>query len=270
MKYTLCLSVALVLLVKLTGADDTVTPNPLCPYPSEDFTRFPYQGDCTKYWECYEGQRYPMTCPDGFEYNSETGVCDFPELANCDSDATVTYPTFPHTTSTPGTGPTTPTTTVWTPDPICPYPSSEMTYVVHPYNCSLYYECYQGIKYLMACPSPLVFNIDAKYCDYQENVDCSRTSTTVNTTPGPDVTTNEPPSSTTTTPGSSTTPGSTTTPDNVCANMPDGTFLSDPSDCSKFYECLYGKTIEGTCPLDLVWNEARLTCDYPENVTCNV
>lgn len=64
---------------------DNATPNPLCPYPSDDFTRFKFQGDCTKYWECYQGQRYPMSCPDGFEYNAETAVCDFPDLANCDS-----------------------------------------------------------------------------------------------------------------------------------------------------------------------------------------
>lgn len=261
MKYMLCCSLALVLLAKLANADDTVTPNPLCPYPSDDFTRFPFQGDCTKYWECYQGQRYPMSCPDGFEYNAETGVCDFPNLANCDSDVTVTYPTFPHTTSTPGTGPTTPTTTVWTPDPICPYPSDELTFVVHPTNCSLYYECYQGLKYLMSCPGNLVFNIDAKYCDYPTNVDCSRTlPTTEPTTP----VTRDPDATTT-----STTQGPTTTAVSVCVNVPDGTFLSDPYDCNKFYECLYGKAIVGTCPLDLLWNEAKLTCDYPENVTCN-
>ncbi|XP_023312972.1 probable endochitinase [Anoplophora glabripennis] len=98
------------------------------------------------------------------------------------------------------------------------------------------------------------------------SVSASTTTTpvTIETTTGPYVTTNEPPS-----PGTTTSPGSTTTPANLCANMPDGTFLSDPSDCSKFYECLYGKEISGTCPLDLLWNEQKLTCDYPENVVCN-
>ncbi|KAJ8924986.1 hypothetical protein NQ315_001151 [Exocentrus adspersus] len=320
MDYTIFFSFAVLLVVKLADGQDA-TPNPLCPYPSDDFTRFPYEGNCSKYWECYQGQRYALDCPGTMHFNPEKSVCDFPNEANCDPDSTVTYPTFtpgPTTTTTPGTGPT-----QWTPDPLCPYPSEELTYLAYPTNCSLYYECFQGRKYLLSCPPELVFNLEKKYCDYPDNVDCSRTSTTSPegsstepitpaittstvpsdvTTPPPESTsappesTSAPPASTSAPPESTSAPpestsappestsappttlGTTTsaptgkpTPlPNICTGRPDGTVIADEDDCSKYYECIYGEAITSQCPDGLLYSPDKKRCDHAENVTCAV
>ncbi|KAJ8970742.1 hypothetical protein NQ317_007998 [Molorchus minor] len=326
--------IALAVLAAYTNADldeDKWTPSPLCPYPSEDLTRSPYQGDCTKYWECFEGARYVMTCPEGLEYNEKEFRCDAPEIAHCNQYETVTYPTYPHSeepteitspvspdplcpydslmyypcpgnctqyyecwerklylmtcpdnlywsvvhnycdylenvdcsandiTLTPPipttAGPTT-STGPWTPDPLCPYPSETITYYSYPANCSQFWECFEGNKYLMTCSGDLVWNEEASVCDYKENVNCNRASTT----PG---------KSTTRGPGTTNTgPVTTAPPTSLCANLSDGTLIANPSDCSKFYECVGGIAIDEQCPSDLKWNTAAQTCDFAENVDC--
>jgi hypothetical protein len=60
------------------------TPDPFCPFPSDHTTRYPYYGDCSKYWECFEGTKYVMDCPEGLEFNAPLQQCDTPSIANCD------------------------------------------------------------------------------------------------------------------------------------------------------------------------------------------
>ncbi|XP_023310095.1 probable chitinase 10 [Anoplophora glabripennis] len=331
MKHTVTFFVATTLLVAGTGAVDPWTPSPLCPFPSTDLVRFPYEGDCTKYWECYNGARYPMDCPTWLEFNSAESWCYTPSLANCDPDATIIYPTFSHSTvSTQSTAPTqdwgpkpkcpfpsneliffpvatncakywecfqgirylmscppglhwntvynycdypgnancsinnatttsspvptTPSTNTTTtpggntPDPQCPYPSDEITFYPHPTECNKYYECYQGHRYLMSCPSGLYWNEKENACDYRENVNCDRVSTLSPPTP---------------------VPTASTTANPICVGKPDGTYLANPNDCRKFYECVGGKAIEEQCAADLLWNDLILSCDYPQIVSCN-
>ncbi|KAJ8925009.1 hypothetical protein NQ315_001174 [Exocentrus adspersus] len=269
---------AVALLAIVTNADDPWTPSPLCPFPSEELTRFPYEGDCSKYWECYEGARYPMNCPGSLEFNEEKSRCDDPTVANCNPDVTIIYPTFPHTSL--------PTKTTSGPNPECPFPSDEMTYFPVSSNCSQYWECYQGSRYLMTCPTGQYWSVDHNYCDFQENVNCSLNNATT-TTPIPTTT---PGDTTSTSPGSTTTPsgnlttttttngGDTTTttttgpwtPDPLCP-WPSGnlTFFPDPTNCSRYYECYEGNKYLMSCPSNLYWNELASVCDYLDNVECN-
>ncbi|KAJ8970584.1 hypothetical protein NQ314_001117 [Rhamnusium bicolor] len=207
-------------------------------------------------------------------------ACDRPEVAHCDKDATVTYPTYPHTQD-----PNVTATTPFSPDPMCPFPSEIITFYPYPLNCTQYWECFEGKKYLMDCPVNLYWNIDYNYCDYIENVDCNKNY--ASTTPKPDTTPNGPvttppttsttplptnateasPSTTTLFPTTPTSPP-TTTPATLCQNTPDGTYFTDPTDCGSYYECVGGKGICMHCPGNLLWNEDLLTCDFPENVKC--
>lgn len=51
--------------------------DPICPYPSEIITYFPFPGDCTKYIECFQGTRYNMSCPPDLFWNQYASTCDY-------------------------------------------------------------------------------------------------------------------------------------------------------------------------------------------------
>ncbi len=51
---------------------------PDCPPPNDGAVAlFPCPEDCSKFWECDNGNPVLMHCPDGLCYNSELQVCDF-------------------------------------------------------------------------------------------------------------------------------------------------------------------------------------------------
>lgn len=66
-----------------------VFPDPQCPWPSEDVVFIPYTGDCTKYYECFEGRKYEYTCPDDLWWHQAILVCDRPG-DYCDPNSTGT------------------------------------------------------------------------------------------------------------------------------------------------------------------------------------
>ncbi|KAJ8970585.1 hypothetical protein NQ314_001118 [Rhamnusium bicolor] len=165
-------------------------------------------------------------------------------------------------------------------DPLCPYPSDDLTFFPDPNDCSQYYQCYQGNKQLMRCPANFFWNFDYGYCDYLQNVDCTKnndptavpkttTTTTTTTTPRPTTsgtTTRTPPPTPPTPPPSPTTPTPGFPQCSIDEN--DGHFFVDPEDCSRYYECNKGETIRGQCPPGTLWSEELLTCDFAEHVIC--
>ncbi|XP_018564003.1 probable endochitinase [Anoplophora glabripennis] len=174
--------------------------------------------------------------------------------------------------------------TTWAPDPFCPYPSDEIFFYSDPDDCSKYIECYEGVKYVRNCARGLLWDEENLACDYPRNVDCkSRPNPTpdgpVSTEP---VTTEAPASETSATteaPEVSTTPAplptsteepvvTTFSPAHICDNQADGSYLADPTDCKRFYECVSGEAVPGTCPTGTEWNEKILNCDRPQNVDC--
>ena len=54
------------------------------------------------------------------------------------------------------------------------------------------------------------------------------------------------------------------------------TYLPDPYDCTKYYECTHNGPIQRTCPTDnstkpettLWWDETNKTCAWPEDSDC--
>jgi hypothetical protein len=62
----------------LLGTTTSKKPGPDCPSPSEDIIYLPYDGDCSKYWECFEGDAYLYGCPTGLWWHQEVSQCDYP------------------------------------------------------------------------------------------------------------------------------------------------------------------------------------------------
>ncbi|KAJ8970586.1 hypothetical protein NQ314_001119 [Rhamnusium bicolor] len=292
------------------------SPDPLCPYPSEDIIFYPNPDDCSQYYECFEGSKRLMSCPANYFWNTDTGYCD--ELQNVDctkstinveltdlilfvddtsmlnlSQNLIKVNSDDEAQSTSSTEEPATTVTV-IPDPLCPYPSDDFIFYPDPTDCSQYYECYQGKKDRLKCPANFFWNTDTNYCDYLQNVDCTKNyqSTTINpatTTVAPITsTTTVPPSISTSTTVTTPTPTTTSTPDttpvtsttevtttrptspgtSLCYRHPDGTFMADPDDCSKYIECNLGQDIIGQCPSGLLWHEAITSCDFPDHVDC--
>ncbi|XP_072386334.1 peritrophin-1-like [Diabrotica undecimpunctata] len=211
-----------------------------CPLPGNEATYYPDPVNCSEYIECYAGKASIMECPPDLWWNQEKQYCDYKSNVDCKIDPSA--PTeAPRTRATEATRPSD-----FTPDPHCPYPSDVITYDYVPGNCSQYYECDHGLRYLETCPSNRLWNHIKNYCDFPDEVDCSRAPVTT------------------------TTPGPSTTPNPVCVGQKDGTLLPDKDDCAKYYECLRNQAIEFSCPSGTLWNQDAQDCDYPGNVDCKV
>lgn len=51
--------------------------------PVGGFGNIPHQSDCTRYFECRAGIRFPMTCPDGLIFDAIKRECGPPETSLC-------------------------------------------------------------------------------------------------------------------------------------------------------------------------------------------
>ncbi|KAJ8954027.1 hypothetical protein NQ318_004320 [Aromia moschata] len=245
----------------MKDAEEKWKPSIYCPFPSYDIIRSPYEGDCSIFWECYNGARYVMTCPTGLEYNQYEYRCDAPEIALCNKDATVSYDTYPHEEADDGSNIDTGDSTSEL-DPLCPYPSEVLTFFPNPDECTSFFQCYQGKKGTVKCPANLYWNINYNYCDYLENVDCSKNVLPVDPVePVDPVNPADPEPS----------PGDSTNElDPLCPYPSEVlTFYPNPDDCTSFYQCYQGKKGTLKCPSNLYWNIDYNVCDYQVNVDCS-
>ncbi|XP_063917534.1 probable chitinase 10 [Zophobas morio] len=231
-----------VVLISCAFAGAQWTPDPFCPYPSYEVTRYPYYGDCSLYWECFEGTKYVMECPEGLEFNAPLQQCDTPSIANCDPLASTTANPNPPTFSV---GPTSSDG----PGPDCPN-SEEITYYPYDGDCTMYWECYAGNHYLYNCPDGLWWHQAISECDYPGDF-CGASTLTDGT-------------------GSTDIPTTKGTPDPLCPLPGDEvTYYPYPGDCTKYWECFAGDKYEMTCPDDLWWHEEISECDYPGDFCTN-
>ncbi|XP_023015453.2 peritrophin-1 [Leptinotarsa decemlineata] len=168
---------------------------PTCPELDERATYFADPYNCSQYYECSNGIRNHMTCPEDLYWNDILTKCDYLENVDCNSHSTTSLPTDT------------------TPTPRCPYDPDKIVYSVDPNDCKSFYECYLGYMFWQTCPNDTYWNHLMNYCDDFENVDCSRSSTT------------EAPNSL----SPLTTPAA-----DICGRKPDGTLVPDPTHKTHF------------------------------------
>lgn len=116
------------------AADEVV-----CPPEGTHF--FPHETDCSKYYECSEGEKFLFVCGDGLHFNPVINNCDYPEHAGCDPNSIKCAEDAPQ-------------------------------FSPHPTDCSKYVECVNGIADVLSCGEGLLWNQSILGCDYPENVDC--------------------------------------------------------------------------------------------------
>nr|XP_023016970.1 uncharacterized protein LOC111506196 isoform X1 [Leptinotarsa decemlineata] len=216
--------------------------DPDCPPPGNqsESTYLPYYYDCSKFYECSDGKKVLMSCPENLYWNIKLKICDFLRNVDCSYVWTSTAgpPTQPPTR--PSTQPSTrPPTPPPTPKPIPGVDCRGVpdgTYFADPYDRSKFYECVKGVPVLFSCPAGYVWEESRLQCvSYQP-------SSPPTPTPAPEPTTTSP------------------VPGVNCTGVPDWTYFADPFDRTKLYECVKGNAVHLSCLPGLYWDQKRLKC----------
>ncbi|CAO1435271.1 unnamed protein product, partial [Diamesa serratosioi] len=186
-----------------------------------DHSLVSFNVSCNMYFECIENVAYLLSCPRGLYFSVLKQSCDLPSNVECEM-----------TTSTTQV-PTTPVQPITSCNNI---PNFE--YILSPDSCSQYYQCIDGVAFLLSCPRGLYFSEIIQTCDLPSNVNCPSTS------PAP--------------------PGPTVS----CLNVENFKFIASPASCSFYYQCIDDVPYLVSCPRGLYFNELIQTCDYSGNVHC--
>ncbi|XP_033346319.1 chitin-binding domain protein cbd-1-like [Bombus vosnesenskii] len=116
-----------------------------CPESADKTVQLAHKHDCTKFYECSNGQKLLSNCPEfapgqKLHFDPELQNCTFPWEANCASRA-----------------------------PDC---SKDEFIQPHSTNCSLYYKCENGEKVLKMCDEGQLFNFDSLECVDKDAAKC--------------------------------------------------------------------------------------------------
>ncbi|XP_058122306.1 chitin-binding domain protein cbd-1-like [Anopheles ziemanni] len=228
----------------------------------------PSPDDCSRFYICFNGGAYPSNCLGGLWFNPETSLCDLPENVDCDvvipcidgnaypqvcsddlwfsneqqrcvtkeeSDCTLTDP------------PALPEAPEPEPSPLCAGVSN-FRYVAATDSCQWYYQCIDGIAYLISCPLYYWFDENMQRCGTRYDVQCDREGSTTTIIPTPP----------------------TVDPLELCDDLPDFTLVPSASLCDRYYSCYQGNPYPQNCLPGLWFNPDTLECDDPENVEVNL
>ncbi|CAB3367434.1 Hypothetical predicted protein [Cloeon dipterum] len=152
----------------------------------------------------------------------------------------------------------------------------------HPDECDKFYNCWDDVVALQACPADLVFSDQGAFCDFRENVDCSSrgglpaTPTEASaeagaaTTEAPAVDDTDVAQEAEEAGGSGAGPVSEEQlKEDIGAGCTEAfsKYRSSKS-CDVFIICSHGAPYRFQCPETLNYNEELGVCDYPYRVDC--
>nr|XP_023024440.1 probable chitinase 10 [Leptinotarsa decemlineata] len=246
----------------------TVNPHPDQDCPASGSKQIIYPGDCSKYYQCENGNKELKDCPESLFFNFNTGFCDFIDQTDCRelslkftndihyfSEGHTVKPTVSTSATTVTTSKTTTTTLNPNPDQDCPASGSKQ--IVYPGDCSKYYQCENGHKELKDCPESLFFNVNNGLCDFIDQTNCQG-PTAKPTVPTPATTVSTPKTSKTTV---------NPHPDQDCPASGSKQIMY-PADCSKYYQCTNGIKELKDCPESLFFNFNTGLCDFIDQTNC--
>lgn len=234
---------------------------PIDNYTCTDEGLFPHE-DCDYFVTCWNKQPVLWRCTEDMLYDLRYNGCDYAENVDCGDRRRppgVSPTRTPPTTSTTTDPSITTTTPVTTPAPNGTFDCPEDGAFPHEERCEYYWNCWEGVAYLMHCQLDYLFDLTYDGCNFPEMVDCgNRTrpidASTVNTSPRP------------TTSQQTTVSGATNPPTFQCPE-PEGLF-PDPEDCGAFYSCLENEPTHKLCPDGLHFNPVTKDCDWPGDAGC--
>ncbi|KAG8229164.1 hypothetical protein J437_LFUL009234 [Ladona fulva] len=206
---------------------------PKCPTINMGYgLRLPHQ-NCDSFYQCMHGVPVMMRCPPGLHFNSFSQECDFPGRLECNRCPSID-----------GVGEAENEEQLI----LCPKHYGFQGNIRHPKHCDRFYSCSSGYPVQRKCPLGLLFNPVMQKCDWPTSVKCPNNN--LDGVQGPGVI-----------------DGGI----NQChtyENCKHGSLLPDSSDCSSFYQCVWGQPVHMKCPDDLYFNPKLQVCDWPWNVEC--
>ncbi|OWR42920.1 chitinase-related protein 1 precursor [Danaus plexippus plexippus] len=237
---------------------------------------------CDAYLLCVSGTWRKQMCPPGLHWDKRSNRCDWVQFAMCEEKRqekttksplqnlfTTRKPTT-RTTTTTTTTTTTPRTTTITTTTKKPTttrkparftttkkPSTQSgqyqkpkrcetgTYHAHS-RCEKFYVCVNGALIAQNCAPGLVWNTQHSQCDFPSSNSCTdRRQATSEIKPSMMQLVEEKPT--------------------LCEN---GQYASEPTDCTRYLHCLFGKFEQFACSAGLHWNEEKQICDWPSSAKC--
>ncbi|XP_018022213.1 cell wall protein DAN4 [Hyalella azteca] len=227
--------------------------DPCAPDCSQGDLFLPHPKNCTKYYQCANGEPVLEECPDDLYFNPKYGVCDHPISAGCTADPNyICGGEISSTLSNPNTVTTTPLNT----------------------------------NFMTTQTTQTTFNLTtssstsaSETTDEQSTTELSipsvtTASTTLSTaTEETDDTTAElnessTADSTTWDFDNTTHPLSTIPPTDCVPSCSSNGIIPNPRDCSTFFVCSNGLPVLMNCSDNLLYNPDTEKCDFPENVDC--
>ncbi|XP_018373002.1 PREDICTED: uncharacterized protein LOC108767562 isoform X2 [Trachymyrmex cornetzi] len=194
---------------------------------------FQHDTDCSAYYLCSNGEKILRQCMEGLHFNMIIQICDYPQKS-CDLNRSSPRINLD----------------------ICPPSDSvQEVFLPHECECTQYYECINGKKFLRFCPNRLHFDPVWQICNDPIEAKCvadtiSTTSTSIFTTLSTTEAIDEP--RTTCPPKGST----------------EKLRLPHPCICNQYYECVEGDKVLRTCPIDMYFDDATEVCDWSTEVKC--
>ncbi|XP_037046953.1 peritrophin-44-like [Bradysia coprophila] len=100
--------------------------------------------------------------------------------------------------------------------------------IPHPMDCTKYYQCVAGVRTLKTCGTNLLFDKSIGDCNAASKIQCVMDYT------------------------------------QVCSEFAGYVKFGDPSDCSRYYTCLYGVAYHQSCAPGLYFKPQISACTFPE------
>nr|KAF7404154.1 hypothetical protein H0235_014848 [Vespula pensylvanica] len=216
-----------------------------------------HQCTCNLYYENVNNSYILRQCSKDFCWNQDLQICYRPESIKCMQQRIST-------------------TTIMLPfDITC----TEGDYVKHECQCTLYYQCKNGLLVLKECPNSLHWNEKSKSCTSKETANCEKPVCKEGPyKPHPcecnlyykcinnDYVLQKCPNGL-----------DWDRRNNACKDpkdagcrpvCKDGPYKPHPTDCDKYYKCENGDYVLKTCPSGLHWDRERNICNKPSEAKC--
>ncbi|XP_019700683.2 uncharacterized protein LOC109504625 [Harpegnathos saltator] len=202
----------------------------------------PHEYDCTKFYMCVGREKIVRNCPymnkkgDRLHFNPRHEMCDWPDKAGCDdkdseeNQREIDGRHFPGKNDESSEIPTK-----------CPAkdPKDITIHLAHEYDCTKFYKCHAGKKFLLDCPymnkkgDRLHFNARLQVCDWPWAAGCE-----------------------------------TSEPGDDCPWDNDGLLLPHERNCAKFYECMDSNKRLRECADGLFFSRKYQGCVKIEDSDC--
>ncbi|XP_055624724.1 probable chitinase 10 [Toxorhynchites rutilus septentrionalis] len=226
----------------------------------------PHATDCGKFYKCFSGRAFMISCPPGQEFGAAIQRCDYPAFAMCRSGLAEPEPAeFKFDNGIV--------------DPKCPINDNPMkpVHLPHPTSCQKFMKCFSGKKFEIQCPPGQEWANELNRCDFPSIAKCSLSQPFLAENEGEreneaDMSGNDS-ENIEILPVKAEFNYNTGVPDVRCPRIDDPfrpIHLAHPTNCGKFQKCFDGRAYVLDCPPGQEFGVKLNRCDFPPFAQCSL